>query len=222
MLYSSDIQPMDANSDDLLLLNLLRARDEAAFSQLVEQYHAALVRLARIFVHSTTIAEEVAQDTWLAVLDGLEKFEGRSSLKTWIFTILANKARTIGEREGRTISYSDVGESPEEQSTVDPARFADASRNESVGAWAAGAAPHSWAGIPEDSFLSQETLSLIQRSIDGLPNRQRLVILLRDVDEMSSKEICNILGISETHQRVLLHRARARVRQALEAYLQAE
>ena len=211
---------MDAKLDETAILNLLRQRDETAFTQLVEQYHTSLVRLARMYVQDTTTAEEVAQETWLAVLHGLEGFEGRSSLKTWIFTILTNKAKTRSQRENRTLSYTDLEEALQNAPTVDPKRFHDASAERFSDHWAA--APESWAGIPEDTFLSEETMNLIRRTIDALPENQRLVITLHDRDELSPQEICNILGISETNQRVLLHRARARVRQALEDYLQPE
>ncbi len=213
---------MDAKLDEMALLNLLRQRDEMAFTQLVEQYHTSLVRLARMYVQDMTTAEEVAQETWLAVLHGLDRFEGRSSLKTWIFTILTNKAKTRSQRENRTVSYTDVEELlyASREPTVDPKRFKDPLADKNPDHWAA--APDSWAGIPEDRSLSQETMNLIRETIDALPENQRLVITLHDRDELSTQEICNILGISETNQRVLLHRARAKVRQALEDYLQAE
>jgi len=216
------MKAMDRKLDETSCLNLLRQRDEAAFTQLVEGYHSSLVRLARIFVRDTNIAEEIAQETWLAVLDGLAHFEGRSSLKTWLFTILTNKAKTRGQRETRTVSYTDLEESLQNQPTVDPDRFKHPSAEVEPNHWAAGAAPASWAGIPEDKLLSQETMKLIRDAIGALPENQRIVITLRDMDELSSQEICNILGISETNQRVLLHRARARVREAVEGYLQTE
>jgi RNA polymerase sigma-70 factor, ECF subfamily len=214
------MEAMDAKLDEMAFLNLLRQGDETAFTQLVEQYHMSLVRLARIYVQDTTTAEEMAQETWLAVLHGLDRFEGRSSLKTWIFTILTNKAKTRSQRENRTLSYTDLEESLQAKPSVDPKRFNDPSADKYPDHWAA--PPESWAGIPEDKFLSEETMNLIRETIDTLPENQRLVITLHDRDELSPQEICNILGISETNQRVLLHRARARVRQALEDYLQPE
>jgi RNA polymerase sigma-70 factor, ECF subfamily len=216
------MQAKDAKLDETVLLNLLRQRDEMAFAQLIEQYHSSLVRLACIYVHDTTIAEEIAQETWLAVLQGMDRFEGRSSLKTWIFTILTNKAKTRSQRENRTLSYTDLEESLQAAPTVDPKRFKDPSADKWANHWAAGAEPGSWAGIPEDVLLSHETIDLIRGTIEALPENQRLVITLHDQDELSTQEICNILGISETNQRVLLHRARARVRQALEDYLELE
>ena len=179
-----------------------------------------MVRVARIYVRDAAIAEEVAQETWLAVLKGLDVFEGRSSVKTWIFSILANKARTRGQREDRILSFSELKESNDDQPTVDPARFNDPSAKQAPNNWAPGAAPASWADIPEDVLLAQETMRVIRTTIDGLPENQRLVITLNDLDSMSAQEICNILAISETNERVLLHRARARVRAALEQYLE--
>ncbi|HEX9840012.1 MAG TPA: sigma-70 family RNA polymerase sigma factor [Anaerolineales bacterium] len=211
---------MDAKSDEISLLNLLRQRDEMAFTQLVEQYHTSLVRLARLFIRDELVAEELAQESWLAVLQGLNHFEGRSSLKTWIFTILTNKAKTRSRRENRSFVFSDLQDRDFESPTVASERFKDQSAGRSANHWAV--EPASWAGIPEKILLSEETLRLIRQAIDGLPENQRAVIILRDMEEISAQEICNILEISETNQRVLLHRARARVREALEAYLQSE
>lgn len=210
--------------DEVSVLDSLRAGDEAAFTWLVEQYHPSLVRLARLFVQDETISEELAQETWLAVLQGLNHFEGRSSLKTWIFTILTNKAKTRGQREKRIVSLTVLEEElhASRQPTVHSERFNASSADKLPGHWAAGAGPVSWAGIPEEMFVSQETMNLISQTIDSLPENQRLVVTLRDIHELSTDEVCNVLGISETNQRVLLHRARAKVRQALEAYLQAE
>lgn len=216
------MKAMDAKLDEVELVNLLRQRDETSFAQLIEQHHSSLVRLAGVYVQDTTTAEEVAQEAWLAVLHGLDQFEGRSSLKTWIFTILTNKAKTRSQREKRTVSYTDLEDSLQGQPAVDPKRFNDSSIDPWPNHWTAGSAPVSWAGIPEEVLLSQETMHLIQKTIDALPENQRLVITLHDQDELSTQEICNILGISETNQRVLLHRARARVRQALENYFQLE
>lgn len=216
------MKAMDGMLDETTLINLLRQRDEMAFTQLVEQYHASLVRLAVIYVHDETAAEEVAQETWLAVLHGLDRFEGRSSLKTWIFTILTNKAKTRGQRESRTLPFTDLEEVNPGNPTVPSDRFNDPSAANWPNHWAAGAAPVSWDGIPEDLLLSQETLDVIRNVIGQLPESQRLVVTLHDIEEISTQETCNILGISETNQRVLLHRARARLRQALEDYLQPE
>jgi RNA polymerase sigma-70 factor (ECF subfamily) len=206
--------------DEASLVNSLRSGDESAFVWLVEQYHTSLVRLARMFVQDEPTAEELVQETWLAVLRGLEKFERRSSLKTWIFTILTNKAKTRGQREKRTLSFSDLDDSASDSPTVDPDRFRPASEGIWEGHWWNGPTP--WREFPEDSMLYSESMKIILRSIDTLPETQRAVITLRDIHELSSDEVCNVLNISETNQRVLLHRARARVRQALENYLQLE
>ena len=156
----------------------------------------------------------------MAVLQGMDRFESRSSLKTWIFTILTNKAKTRSRRENRSFVFSDFEETDFDSPAVPPERFKDASAGEWANHWAV--EPVSWVGIPEETVLSGETFQLIRQTIDELPENQRAVITLRDIEELSSQEICNILGISESNQRVLLHRARARVRQALEDYLQPE
>lgn len=210
----------ETRPDEAALLEQLRRRDEAAFTRLVEQVQPSLVRLARLFVQDERAAEELSQETWIAVLQGLDGFEGRSSLKTWIFTILTNKARTRRRRDGRSFVFSDFDESAFDSAAVPAGRFQDASAGPSAGHWAV--PPAAWQDLPEESVLSGETLWVVRQAIDGLPEAQRAVITLRDVEELSSQEICNILGISETNQRVLLHRARARVRQALEDYLQPE
>jgi RNA polymerase sigma-70 factor, ECF subfamily len=210
--------------DEASVLDSLRAGDEAAFTWLVGRYHPSLVRLARLFVQDETISEELAQETWLAVLQGLNHFEGRSSLKTWIFTILTNKAKTRGQREKRLVSLTDLEEElhASGQPTVDPERFNSSAAQSDLNHWVMQTRPASWVGIPEESLLSQETMDLIRGVIDGLPENQRLVITLRDIQELSTDEVCNVLEISETNQRVLLHRARAKVRQVLEDYLQPE
>jgi len=213
---------MYLNVDEVSLINSLREGDESAFTWLVEQYHPSLVRLARLFVQEESIAEELAQETWLAVLQGLKRFESRSSLKTWIFTILTNKAKTRGQREKRSIVFSDLEDIVSDLPTVSSDRFNPDTAERSPNHWVRELKPVSWAGMPEDLLVSQETMKLISQTIEALPEHQRIVITLHDVHELSSSEVCNVLGISETNQRVLLHRARARVRQALEDYLRPE
>ncbi len=213
---------MNPGMDEAKLLEALRAGDEAAFIFLVEQHHRSLVRLARMFVHDDQTAEELAQEAWLAVLHGLDRFEARSSLKTWIFTILTNKARTRGQREKRSISFSELDKTASASPTVDPDRFNPPAAEKWPNHWSEGREPLPWAGVPEDSLIANETMDLIVRAIEALPENQRIVITLRDIHELSSSEVCNILGISETNQRVLLHRARAKVREMLEKYLQME
>jgi len=209
---------LPASADEQRLVEALRAGDERAFETLIERYHRPLLRLALMYVPSRAIAEEVVQETWLGVLQGLGRFEGRSSLKTWIFRILTNRARTRGQREGRSIPFS-AAWSPETD-PGDPAVEADRFlpfEQQGAGHWVSH--PRDWDVLPEERLISQETRDQIQQAIDALPGSQREVITLRDVEGWSSEEICNVLGISESNQRVLLHRARSKVRHALEHYL---
>jgi len=200
---------------DQELVAALRRGDEDAFMKLVDEYGPALLRVARMYVPSAAVAEEVVQETWIAVLNGVDRFEGRSSLKTWIFRILANIAKTRGERERRSVPFSSAARAAADEPSVDPDRFLPAG-DERARAWALGPVP--WAE-PEASLLSDETLEVILAAIDKLPPAQREVITLRDVDGWSSEEVRNALDISETNQRVLLHRARSKVRGAIEQHL---
>ena len=190
---------------DAELLRRLRAGDEQSFVALVERYNGSMLRLATSFVPSRAVAEEVVQDTWLAVLRGLSAFQGRSSLRTWMFTILVNRARTTGTREQRTIPFADTGP------VVDAARFG------LDGAWSA--PPEHWIEEAEDRMEAKKLAGLLRALVDGLPGRQREVVLLRDVEGMTSAEVCQVLAISEANQRVLLHRGRGKLRQALESEL---
>jgi RNA polymerase sigma-70 factor (ECF subfamily) len=201
--------------EELQLVEALRAGDERAFEQLIRMYQAALVRVAQIYVSSRAVAEEVVQETWLAVLNGIDRFEGRSSLKTWIFRILANRAKTRAERERRTIPFSAL-RNPEgvPEPAVDADRFRDPEDPRWPGHWAS--PPRDW---PEDRMLADETQMVIADAIERLPAAQRAVITLRDVQGWSAEEVCNALELTETNQRVLLHRARSKVRRALEEYL---
>jgi RNA polymerase sigma-70 factor (ECF subfamily) len=205
--------------DEARLLEGLRRGDEAAFVELLDRYHGALVRLAMVYVGDRAVAEEVAQETWLGVLRGLERFEGRSSLKTWVFRILTNRAKTRGEREGRMIPFSALAgaEVEADDPAVEPERFLPADHPKWPGHWSA--APRGWGDNPEARLLSGETGDLIREAVDGLPPSQRAVIVLRDVEGFGSDEVCALLQVSETNQRVLLHRARSKVRRALEQYL---
>ena len=202
-------------SSEAELLEALRAGDEDAFAELVREYHPSLVRVARIYVPTQAAAEEVAAETWLAVLNGLDRFEGRSSLRTWIFRILTNIAKTRAVRDGRTLPFSalqDPARVPE--AAVDADRFLDPEHPRWPGHWAA--RPEPW---PEDALIASETRDVIAEAIEALPASQRTVITLRDVQGWSSDEVRNALDLSETNQRVLLHRARSKVRAALESYL---
>jgi RNA polymerase sigma-70 factor (ECF subfamily) len=203
---------------DAQLVEALRAGDEETFRVLVREWHASLLRVAQIFVPSRAVAEEVVQETWLRVLGALDRFEGRSSLKTWVFRILANTAKTRARREGRVIPFSslqDPARVPE--ASVDADRFLPDDHEHHPGAWSS--PPRD---LPEERLLASETRARIAQAIDALPASQRAVIMLRDVQGWSSDEVCNALDITEVNQRVLLHRARAKVRNALEDYLASE
>jgi RNA polymerase sigma-70 factor (ECF subfamily) len=188
---------------------------------LVDLYQNSMVRVATIYVQNQTLAEEVAQETWLRVLKGLERFEGRAAFKTWLFRILTNCAITYSKREGRTIPFSDL-ENPDfdaDEPTVDPARFQPVG-DPSAGHWVWPDRPRPWpTETLEDQLMRRELLAHIERAIESLPASQRAVITLHDVEGWASKDICNVLDISETNQRVLLHRARGKVRRQLEALL---
>jgi RNA polymerase sigma-70 factor (ECF subfamily) len=209
--------PPVLSSNESALIDALRRGEAAAFETLIEQYHTTLVRLAQWYVPDRAVAEEVAQETWLGVLQGIHRFEGRSSLKTWIFRILTNTAKTRGQREHRSLPFSALENSDTEasESAVDPDRFIP-DDPEWHGHWITH--PRRWEEIPEDYFQAQETQQHLRRAIVALPAQQREVITLRDVEGWTAEEVCNVLGISETNQRVLLHRARAKVRRALERY----
>ncbi len=189
-------------SDDDLVRRL-RSGDESAFAEVVDTYHSSMVRLAQTFVSSRAVAEEVTQDTWLAVLKAIDRFEGRSSLKTWIFRILANRARSTGVREQRTTPV-DVSD----EATVDRRRF------DSGGAWSD--PPAHWSDEVVERISSGPLVTQVRAAISELPESQRAVVTLRDLEGLSSKEVCDVLDISEANQRVLLHRGRSRVRARLE------
>ncbi|MCK6576633.1 MAG: sigma-70 family RNA polymerase sigma factor [Anaerolineae bacterium] len=204
--------------EETQIISALRGGDEAAFMRLVQSYQGSLVRVAAMIIGDAEVAQEVVQETWIAVLKALPTFEGRSSLKTWIFTILMNRARTAARREGRYIGLAlETDESGDDLPTVTPDRFHPAQTGVEARGWIT--PPRSWEEMPEEVFLSGEVRRLIHRTIDTLPQQQREVITLRDVEGVSAEEACNILSVSESNQRVLLHRARSKVRRALEAYL---
>jgi RNA polymerase sigma-70 factor (ECF subfamily) len=209
------------SAEDLRLVEALRSSDENAFVSLIDRYHTSMLRLAMVFVPSQAVAEEVVQETWMGVLQGLDRFEGRSSLKTWIFRILTNRAKTRARREGRSVPFSALPEFSIEiqEPAVESERFRGPDQ-QWPGHWVS--FPRSWDEIPEERILSQETMIRIQEAIDTLPAGQRDVITLRDIEGCSSDEACTLLGVSEANQRVLLHRARSRVRRALETYFEEE
>jgi RNA polymerase sigma-70 factor (ECF subfamily) len=200
---------------DARLVDGLRRKDESAFADLMRMYGAAMLRVAQMYVSSRAVAEEVVAEAWLAVLNGIDRFEGRSSLKTWLFRIVANTAKTRGVREARTIPLSALGDD-EGESALDVDRFFGPDAR-FPGHWSA--PPQTWAGAPEERLIADETLGVIQREIELLPPLQAAVITMRDVEGFSADEVRNALDISETNQRVLLHRARSKVRRALEEYL---
>ncbi|MGH9025084.1 MAG: RNA polymerase sigma factor [Acidimicrobiia bacterium] len=205
-----------ASPDDARTVEALRAGDEAAFVDLVERYQGALLRQALPYVPSRAVAEEVVQDTWIAVIRGIDGFEGRSSLRTWLYRILMNVARSRGVAEHRSIPFSSA--SPDVETTdpaVDPVRFWPAGEAE-AGRWIS--LPTPWEHQPEDRLLARENVDVVAQAINGLPDAQREVITLRDVLGWTSMEVRNVLDVSETNQRVLLHRARAKVRAALERH----
>jgi RNA polymerase sigma-70 factor (ECF subfamily) len=196
---------------EALLIDRLRAGDDGAYADLVKSLQGSLLRLARTFVSDTGAAEEVVQDTWMGVVKGLPAFEGRSSLKTWIFRILVNRARTRGARDGRMINFS-VLEDPEAGQSFLEERFSKDGR------WTH--PPSMWEEQdPEDILLRRELVTVMRDAIARLPPAQRAVVTLRDMEGVDPAEVCNILAISETNQRVLLHRARTQVRRALEVHM---
>jgi len=198
------------------LLVKLRSGDETAFSTLFEELNPRLHGLARTFASSPALAEDIVQETWLAVIRGLRGFEGRSSLRTWIFSILVRRARTMSARErrrGGVVMHSNLSE---DGSGIEwePGRGR-------VGLWEESPTP--WhLDDPAGVLQSRELIEILERALESLPELQRQVVLLRDVEDVSSTEVCNVLGITETNQRVLLHRGRARIRKALDRYLQDE
>ena len=204
----------DAPADDEQLVAALRRGDENAFATLLDRYHGALVGLAMAYVPNRAAAEDAAQETWLAVLRGIDGFEARSSLKTWIFRILTNQAMRRGRRESRSVPFSALAGHDDEPS-VDPARFFPPG-HEDAGHWSS--PPRDRDGSPEGRLLAAETRAEIVRAIATLPPSQRAVVTLRDVDGCTAAEVCATLDLSEANQRVLLHRARSKVRSALERY----
>jgi RNA polymerase sigma-70 factor (ECF subfamily) len=193
---------------DAALLAALRAGDERAFVTLVRRHHAAMLHLASSFVPNVAVAEEVVQDTWVGVLRGIDGFEGRSSFRTWLFRILVNRARTAGARERRTIAVGDTGAVGDTEAAVAASRFG------SGGSWAS--PPEHWIEDAEDRLEAGKLAGFLRTAIDDLPDRQRQVVTLRDLEGLSSEEVCGVLEISESNQRVLLHRGRSRLRQAVE------
>ena len=201
---------------DAELIDRLRDGDEAAFAGLIDAYSAPMMRLAITFVQSPSVAEEVVQETWMAVVTGIGRFEGRSSVKTWLFKILTNKAKTRALRERRTIPFSEFDADNVAESAIDPERFLPASHPQWPGHWAT--APQAWSMGPEGTALDRETLAVLRTALEDLPRAQRVVVALRDVHGWSGPDVCAALDLTEANQRVLLHRGRSRLRAALERY----
>lgn len=199
------------------LLAELRAGDESAFDHLVNQHHGALIRMAMGYVTDREVAEEVVQDTWMAVIESLDRFEGRSSLRTWIFGILIHKAKDRGVREKRHITFSAFEAYDEDnEEAVDPSRFQQ--KGERAGQWAF--PPQPWDDqTPERLLASQQAVSAMNDAIEALPATLKEVLILRDVEGIEAKEVCELLKITETNLYVRLHRARERVRAAVEKAL---
>jgi RNA polymerase sigma-70 factor (ECF subfamily) len=205
--------------DEAHLVEQLRAGDEAAFVELVRRYGALMLRVARIYVRDRAVAEEVVQEAWLGVLTGIGRFEGRAAFKTWLFRILTNTAKTRAEREGRSVPFSSlaVAELEDGEPSVDPDRFFSPGERW-AGYWSS--SPRRFDELPEGRLLSSETFAAAQAAIEALPAAQRAVITMRDVAGFASEDVCESLGLTEGNQRVLLHRARSKVRRALERHFE--
>jgi RNA polymerase sigma-70 factor, ECF subfamily len=202
-------------AEETELLALLRAGDERAFENLVARHYPTMLAVARHYVKTRAVAEEVVQEAWLGVLNGIDRFEGRSSLRTWILRILVNIAKTRGAREARSVPFASL--SPEgDERAVEPERFRSAD-DPFPGHWRA--YPGNWQRLPDEALADRETLDVVLATIHQLPPAQRIVITMRDIQGCESEEVCEALDVSEGNQRVLLHRARSKVRAALERHL---
>lgn len=212
--------PRDATrpaGDQQRVVDALRAGDEAAFGALIEDMHASMIRLANLYTGTQGAAEDVVQETWLGLIGSLDRFEGRCSLKTWIFRILHHTAQKRAGRERRSVPFSSfIDRDGGDETCVDPGRFLG-SGERWAGHWAT--VPQFWDDVPEQRLASHETRAVIERAIAALPPNQRAVIALRDIEGWDAKEVCSLLQLSEANQRVLLHRARSKVRGDLERYL---
>ena len=204
-----------AAGDEAALVAALMAGDEAAFAELVDRHTPSMLRVARGYVRSHEVAEEVVQEAWVALLKGIGKFEGRSSLRTWLFTVLINIAKARGIREHRNSAVEMLAFTG---GTVDPARFRPAD-DQWPGHWREDAVPSPFPDTPEGSVLGDELVAVARRELEKLPERQRMVVTMRDMLDLDSAEVCELLDFSVANQRVLLHRGRAAVRQVLEDYL---
>jgi RNA polymerase sigma-70 factor, ECF subfamily len=200
------------------LLARLRAGDERAFETLVVRHHRTMLAVARRYVSTGAVAEEVVQEAWLGVIKGIDRFEGRSSLSTWILRILVNIAKTRGVRESRSVPYAALA-GPDDEVSVEADRFRGPNDQYTGGWWAF---PDDWSKLPEQALLQRETLKVVTDAIEELPPLQRSVIAMRDIQGCGPEDVCSVLDISDGNQRVLLHRARSRVRAVLEKHLDGE
>jgi RNA polymerase sigma-70 factor (ECF subfamily) len=203
---------VQAEPGDAALLDALRCGDDRAFARLVDSHHRSLLRVAQLYVRDRGVAEEVVQETWLAVLEGIDRFEGRSSLKTWIYRILTNRAKTRAQREHRELPFSALCDDKPE---VDETRFRPIDDPKSPQQWAA--PPRAW---PDERILARETVDQLRNAVAQLPPAQQVIVGLRDIEGWRADEVCEALGITPGNQRVLLHRARSRLRNALEEYFE--
>jgi len=211
--------PYVPSYEDVALVDALRCGDESAFVELVRRYGGLMLRVARLYVPTHAVAEEVVQETWLGVLNGIGRFQGRSSFKTWLFRILTNTAQTRAGRERRSVPFSSLAQAELEtgEASVDPDRFIPQGER-----WASywATLPPRFDDLPEGRLLSSETVGAVRAAIEALPRVQRAVITMRDVVGFSPEEVCVALELSESNQRVLLHRARSKVRHALERHFE--
>jgi RNA polymerase sigma-70 factor (ECF subfamily) len=207
--YGADMPA--GTGDDRDLVAALRAGDEQAYAAMIDGWSGSMLRMARLHVPTDSVAEEVVQETWLAVLTGLDRFRGESSLRTWVYRILLNQAKTRGERERRTVPFASLSDDQDEPS-VDPRRF-QGTHDAHPGGWRQ--FPDEW---PEHSLLAHEVLDVVARALEDLPPRQRVVVAMRDLDGLDADEVSQLLSITPGNQRVLLHRGRAVVRAHLERY----
>jgi len=208
--------PLIDAEDELGLVAALRAGEESAFTMLVERYHARMLRVARVYINDMAVTEEIVQETWLRVLRSVDRFESRSTLRTWIFRILVNTAMNRATRERRSIAMSRLEGDDDWDGAVESERFRAEDEALWPGHWASFSV--SWGSTPEARLLASETRDHIRSAIDALPAGQRTVVTMRDMEGWTAEEVCNVLHISESNQRVLLHRGRSRVRRELERY----
>jgi RNA polymerase sigma-70 factor (ECF subfamily) len=221
MLLQAVDPTVETGAPDDALVRALREGDEDAFIELVHRYNGLMLRVALGHVRTRAVAEEVVQETWCAVLAGIDRFEGRAALKTWVMRILTNRAKTRGQREARSVPFSALAaDDGDDGPAVDPDRFLPADHPRYPGGWSS--APAECSQLPDERLLAREVTQQVRVAIESLPPRQQAVIALRDVEGWSPEEVCETLALSEGNQRVLLHRARSRVRADLERYFADE